>query len=493
MKLLKTKKPDPVAAEAVILPVFKSRNLEPVSAQYPGLDALIKRCKFKCAAGESIVYHQEGRLIFLLGAGAADRGKLIDVIKTVNKLVPVLKQYHIGKAVLQFLQATLLSESFFKGLFDHLFMSEYRFDKYNRDEKNAPVDIDSLYFYFHCPESAVGFSTDLIEQRRVIAESSHRTRHLVNEPAQYAHPDHMVAAFENAAAADAALTIEVLRRDQLEKEGYNGLLTVGRASRYQPALVRLSYHPPQAFKTIAVVGKGITFDTGGLNIKTGSSMYDMKCDMSGAAAVLGIMESLAALNLPLVVQGYAAIAENAVGESAFKPGDIISYKNNKTVEVVNTDAEGRLVLADALLKAVEDKPHYIVELSTLTGSVVSALGSCYAGIMGNHKKLLNLLQKAGDNVGERLWPLPLPEEYRENIKSRIAHLKNAGYGRVHTISAGLFLEQFTGRVPFAHIDIAGTAFINKPNTYFKLSGATAFGVRLVLEFLELLARQTELK
>ena len=220
-------------------------------------------------------------------------------------------------------------------------------------------------------------------------------------------------------------------------------------------------------------------------------MYDMKSDMSGAAVLLGIMQVLPRLQLPVAVYGHIPLAENLVGQYAYKPGDIITFRNKKNVEIVNTDAEGRLLLADALILAAEQKPRYIIELSTLTGSVTQALGRHLAAVMGHHKKLVAMLLNAGKNTGEQLCEFPLLESYLESIKSRIADLKNAGYGvGAGVIKAGLFLDQFVKNIPFAHIDIAGTAFLPKSEGFYARDGATGFGVRLLLEFLQMLVKST---
>jgi leucyl aminopeptidase len=239
---------------------------------------------------------------------------------------------------------------------------------------------------------------------------------------------------------------------------------------------------------VVLVGKGITFDAGGLNLKPGNSMEEMKCDMAGSAAVLGALNAVARLRLPLKVVGLAPLAENLPGRRAYKPGDIITYANKKTVEIVNTDAEGRLVLADALIVAARMKPDMIIELSTLTGAIVTALGDSYAGLFCRNRKLGAGLLLAAESSGELLWEMPLPGEYRESIVSKVADLKNANYNGASSIKAGLFLNEFVGKIPFAHLDIAGTAFLSKPNFCLKSEGATGFGVRLLVQFLQDLAR-----
>jgi leucyl aminopeptidase len=321
-------------------------------------------------------------------------------------------------------------------------------------------------------------------------EEAQLVRDLVNEIPAQVTPDTLTAAFADSARRN-HLQLDIWRRQELELNGMNGLLAVGASSCCEPALLTLSYTPPAFTRTVALVGKGITFDSGGLNLKPGNSMDEMKSDMAGAAAVLGALNAAARLRLPVRLIGLAALAENLPGRRAYKPGDVITYANKKTVEIVNTDAEGRLVLADALIVAARRKPDMIIELSTLTGAIVTALGDSFAGLMCRNKKLSAALLQAATACGERLWELPLPGEYRESITSKVADLKNANYNGASPIKAGLFLNEFTAAVPFAHIDIAGTAFLSKPNSCFSSEGATGFGVRLLVKFLQDLARLSD--
>ncbi|MCX6554955.1 MAG: M17 family metallopeptidase, partial [Candidatus Aminicenantes bacterium] len=276
----------------------------------------------------------------------------------------------------------------------------------------------------------------------------------------------------------------VFRKAELAEHGLNGLLAVGAAACSSTALIRLDWIPEKFSRTVILVGKGITFDSGGLNIKPGASMEEMKSDMAGAAAALAVMKSAAVLNLPVKLTALAPVAENMPGAAAYKPGDIITYANKKTVEIVNTDAEGRLILADALIMASREKPDAIIELSTLTGAIVTALGDGIAGLMCRDRKLRAELLQAGDACGELLWELPLFSEYRKDITAKVADLKNADYHGASSIKAGLFLNEFTGSVPFAHIDIAGTAFLSRPGFWLAAEGATGFGVRLLVEYLK---------
>jgi leucyl aminopeptidase len=494
MKISLKKKPAMRGMEAVVLPIFKSKSVPMAFNGFPELDQLALRQKFKGSAGESVVYFSTDQnvLVIAVGAGKAYSESVAGTAKCAKTVISVLQKHKIKTALLRFLQDVPLSQKFWRNFIDFLYIGSYRFETYRQSEDT--LQLKELGIWTLCKPSSEYLSSRLLQQRQLVNQSIRRTRDLVNEPASVANPDMLVKAFEQVVAESPDLSIQVLRNEQLQQQNLQGTLTVGNSSPYESAMVCIQYQPTNAVQSVALVGKGVTFDSGGLNIKTGPHMYDMKCDMSGAAAVLGLVSAIPTLEIPIAIHAFVPLAENLVGQHAFKPGDIITFKNRKTVEVVNTDSEGRLLLADALILAAETKPDFIVELSTLTGSVVSALGESLAGIMGNHKRLVSMLLKAGNNTGEWLWQLPLIEEYKESIKSKIANLKNAGYGRTAgAIKAGLFLEHFVSRRPFAHIDIAGTAFLSKANSVYLQEGATGFGVRLVLEFLELLALSEQKK
>jgi leucyl aminopeptidase len=248
--------------------------------------------------------------------------------------------------------------------------------------------------------------------------------------------------------------------------------------------VTLEYSPKGAKKTIALVGKGITFDTGGISIKPSKGMSDMKFDMSGAADVLGIIRNASKLKLPIRIIGILCLAENMPDGNSYKPGDIVRTKSGQTIEIDNTDAEGRVVLSDGLHHATTFKPDQIIDLATLTGAVVVTLGDVAAGVLGTDQELINRLQTASATTGEKIWQLPLWDEYAEDIKSSIADMKNMGVpGNAGTIAGAMLLKEFVGDIPWAHLDIAGVAFTGGRERYFTPNGGTAFGVRLVTEYL----------
>jgi leucyl aminopeptidase len=313
-----------------------------------------------------------------------------------------------------------------------------------------------------------------------VAEGAVLARDLANEPSNVATPEYL-AQRARTIAEEYGMEIEVLDRAAIEEEGLTGLATVGRSASNEPQFIVLEHRRGGDSAPVVLVGKAVTFDSGGISIKPSSGMEDMKFDMSGGAAVLGAMEAAGALDLPLNVVALVPATENLPGGSAFKPGDVLQMHSGKTVEIVTTDAEGRLILADALSYARRYEPSAVVDCATLTGACVVALGDHASGLMGNDEDLIAELQTAGETTGERAWPLPLFEEYTEQIRGDTADIKNSGGRKGGALTAGAFLKEFA-EYPWAHLDIAGTAFGNKGNAY-TAKGATGTPARLLVEFL----------
>lgn len=326
--------------------------------------------------------------------------------------------------------------------------------------------------------------SDGLARGQSIAAGVNLARDLVNEPGGSLTPV-AFARKASSVAKDAKLTAKILDAAAIKKARLGGLLGVNRGSDQQPRFVQLSYRPVgKARGHVALVGKGITFDSGGLSIKSGAGMMTMKCDMGGAAAVLGAMSTLATVAPSVRVTAYMPLTDNMLGGDATRPGDVLKIRNGKTVEVLNTDAEGRLVLADALSLASEAKPDAIVDLATLTGACMVALGPRYAGVMGTENDgWVDQVLAAGGRTGERVWQLPLPSEYRSMLDSNVADMKNIGGAHGGAITAGLFLQEFVGEgIPWAHIDIAAPAFIDAPFEEHP-KGGTGYGVRLLVDLL----------
>ncbi|MDX6287880.1 MAG: leucyl aminopeptidase [Frankiales bacterium] len=362
-----------------------------------------------------------------------------------------------------------------------LLLGGYRFRKYRTTGAQLPP-----------PESATVLThatagkdlKDAVRRAEIVCAGVALTRDLSNTPAADLHP----AALADAArtiAEDTGLAIEVLNEKALRKGGYGGLLGVGAGSENPPRLIRLAYEHPRAKKTVALVGKGVTFDSGGLSLKPAQAMEWMKADMSGAAAVIATMQVVAALKPRVNVIGYAPAAENMPGGTAIRPSDVLTMRGGKTVEVVNTDAEGRLILADAISRASEDNPDLIIDVATLTGAQLVALGSHTGAVMSNNDDLRTAIVDAAGRAGEALWPMPLPPELRPSLDSGIADLSNLGERMGGMLVAGLFLKEFVpDGVPWAHVDIAGPAY-NQGEAYgYTPKGGTGAAVRTLVQLID---------
>jgi leucyl aminopeptidase len=353
-------------------------------------------------------------------------------------------------------------------------LAAFRFDRFKSGEDDEAPRLQALRLV---GRSELG---DPAEAARIAAEAQNRARDLQSTPANFATPSFLAERAEAIAATSDALSVEVFGRTELEEKGMGGLLAVSQGGPQDPKLIVLRYAGGGSGPSLGFVGKGVTFDTGGISLKPGAGMHEMKMDMSGAAAVLEAVAAIAQLGLPLDLLAVVPSTENMPSGTAIKPGDIITQYNGTTVEVNNTDAEGRLILADALAYAVEQGAEQLVDLATLTGAVVIALGSTYAAVISNDDALAEEVRHAGEETGELTWRLPLHHEYKELMKGTVADLSNLGKQRkAGTITAGSFLEEFVGETPWAHVDIAGTAW--DVGREYLGSDASGFGVRLLVE------------
>ena len=364
-------------------------------------------------------------------------------------------------------------------LTEGLLLGSYEFNKYKTNNSEGNEIEKVIFASKQVKASTLKEETDFA---RLISESTNLARDLVNEPPMYLTP-RKLAEVASQIAKDGGLNCEIFDYAEIERRGMNGLMAVSSGSEEPPRFIHLTYEPPRkSRRSIAIVGKGITFDSGGLCLKPPDSMRTMKMDMGGSAVVLGVMKAIAVLKPSVRVHGLIAASENMTGAKAYKPDDVIRAYNGKTIEVINTDAEGRIVLSDALCYAVELKVDEIVDLATLTGACMVGLGSYTAGVMGNNQTLIDKIRKASDSVGEKTWQLPMDDELRVEIKSNVADIKNAGSRMGGAITAAMFLENFVGDVPWAHIDIAGPAFLEKESNW-NPKGGTGFGVRTIIQYI----------
>jgi len=363
----------------------------------------------------------------------------------------------------------------------------YRFAGYKTtpNARKAPVGRVAV----HVPDAADKVAKAEAKRAPVVARAVARARDWVNTPPNELRPPDFADAIAKAGDA-AGLDVEVLDERALKRGGYGGILAVGMGSAAPPRLVRIGYAPRGARRHVALVGKGVTFDTGGYAVKPAHGMWEMKSDMAGAAAVASVVLAVAGLKPKVAVTGYLPIAENMISGSAYRPGDVITMYNGLKVEVLNPDAEGRLILGDAIARACEDEPDYLLETSTLTGGQVVALGKRVAGVMGT-PELCARVQEAGERVGEPAWPMPMPDDVRKGMDSDVADISqtNANMDRAgHMLQGGIFLSQFVADdLPWAHVDIAGPSYHSGEPTGYWSKGGTGVPVRTFLELIDRIA------
>jgi len=368
------------------------------------------------------------------------------------------------------------AEALAEGIVTGTILGAYSFDRFKSkdSEDPEPAALDSLALLG--PESIAAAAEDA----RVCAEAQNRARDLQSLPSNVATPSYLANRAEEIAAAHDSLSAEIFGREEIAAKGMGGLAAVSQGGPVDPRLITLRYSGGGDGPTLAFVGKGVTFDTGGISLKPGAGMQDMKFDMSGAAAVLEAFAAIVELGLPIDLLTVVPSTENMPSGTAVKPGDVITQYNGKTVEVNNTDAEGRLILADALAWAIEQGAERVIDLATLTGAVLVALGSTYAAVISNDDELATEVSAAGEESGELVWRLPLHPEYKAMMKGTVADLSNLGSKReAGTITAASFLEEFVDGTPWAHIDIAGTAW--DVNRAYTGKGGSGYGVRLLVQ------------
>jgi leucyl aminopeptidase len=361
-----------------------------------------------------------------------------------------------------------------------ILLGSYAFDEYKTKISPPPLDAATIVGPSVKPREVRA----AVARAEVVAEAVNQARTWVNTPPRDMTPQTFAEAAQRHARG-LKLDVEVIADKALAAGGYGGIMGVGQGSANPPRLVRIAYRPFRAKRHVALVGKGITFDSGGLSLKPPDAMPKMKSDMAGAAAVVAAMVAIAKLSLRVAVTGYAPMAENMPSGSAQRPSDVVTIRGGKTVEVLNTDAEGRLILADALVRAGEDGPDLVVDIATLTGACVIALGTRVSGIMANNDRLLHEMHEVSARAGEQMWPLPLPAELREKLDSQVADIANVGAKWGAALAAGVFLKDFVAEgLDWAHLDIAGTAFNGDSAHGYTPKGGTGWGVRTLVQVVD---------
>jgi len=475
----------PEDAGTLGIPVFADLD---IPASPATIDAAWCRARgFTGKLGETIALPGEnGRTVVAVGLGERDELTTTRLRRAAGCLGRAAsRELHIATTLAS---ATGLGADGTQAVTEGLLLASYRFTRHKSSSNGNSSDLapgvapPSGLSRITLVGGPAGAATKGAARGQAMAAATALARDLANEPAGSLTPTDLANAAVEAGRA-AGLKVTVWDEKKCATERLGGILGVAAGSDEPCRFVRLEYTPKAAKTrgTLALVGKGITFDSGGLSLKSGEGMMTMKSDMSGAAAVLAAMAALPAFAPPVRVVGYLCCTENMPSGKATKPGDVLVTRNGKTIEVLNTDAEGRLVLADGLAVAVEERPDAVVDIATLTGAIVSALGKKVAGVMGTSEPLIEQARAAGDRVGEPLWPLPIPEEYRSQIDSEVADMKNIGSGPQNgAITGAMVLKEFVGDVPWAHLDIAGTARTESDDSFVS-KGCTGWGARLLID------------
>lgn len=472
------KKPSAIKDE-VFIKVVSEEFLK--SSTIEAIKDLEKTKDFKAKNGQSSQTVIDSKIVTIIGCGSEK--KISDLtIQTLGGHISALSNSMKVKEVVVDITSgikknPLSEDKFAANLAFGAKLQNYRFSKYFHDKKEGKdSSLKDLSINVNDPKS----SQESYKELELIAENVTFVRDLVSEPANVLNPTNYAKICKNLTSV--GLEVEVLGEKEMKQLGMNSLLGVGQGSEQESQLVILKWNGSKKKddQPIAFVGKGVTFDTGGISIKPATNMEDMKTDMGGSAVVVGLLRLLAQRKANVNAVGVIGLVENMPSGTAQRPGDVVTSMSGQTIEVINTDAEGRLVLADALhYTNINFKPKFIVDLATLTGAIIIALADIYAGLFSNDDKLSKQLEEAGKKVGENVWRLPIGEEYDKMIDSDIADMKNVGSGRgAGSITAAQFLHRFIGKTPWAHLDIAGVTWRGKGNP-LATKGASGFGVRLL--------------
>ncbi|HYK05448.1 MAG TPA: leucyl aminopeptidase [Thermoanaerobaculia bacterium] len=440
----------------------------------------IEDAKFQGRNEESVtILAKQPRKVTLLGLGKSEALTHRGVRAAVTAAGRIAKKQRDAKIALLFpyVLPNMNADETALAIADAMAQSDYKYDAYitpKKDDKKIAITATVI-----APEAD---AKKLNARAKALAEAVRTVRDLANEPCNLLTPTRLADRAKEV-CAEAGVKCTVYGRKEIERMKMGGLIAVNRGSIEEPRFVVMEYAPRKAKEHVALVGKGITFDSGGISIKSSEKMEEMKFDMCGAAAVIGIMEAAAKLELPVKLTGIFAATDNLPSGSAYKPGEIITMMNGKTVEIVNTDAEGRMILGDALHYASQLKPDHLLDYATLTGACVVALGSEAAGLFSNNDELARKLIESGERTGDRVWRLPAWDEYKELIRSEWADMKNSGGRWGGAVSAAVFLKEFVDCPSWAHLDIAGTAYAES-ETPREARGSTAAGVRVTIDFLQ---------
>lgn len=479
-------------ADVLVLPLWQGKKGAEWAADCTfiadKIQPILKSGDFKGSEGEILLLYIQGepeKRVFLLGLGEKQKLSLESLRRSYGTLTKycLSKKFDSLNLVVPIDDTEMLPENkLIKGLTEGLLLPNYHFMGL-KTPPSKPSDAVSLLKTVHLIGLKESSNLKVVKHVLAECEAVYYARNLVNDNADRVTPEHLATSAKQLAKEYPHLKTSVFDKKRIQKEKMGLLLAVGRGSAVDPYFIVIEYKGnPKSKDHTVIVGKGVTYDTGGLNIKV-NGMETMKCDMGGAAACLGTMMAIGKLQPKVNVTAVIPTTENSVNAHSFKPGDVYVGYAGKSVEVINTDAEGRLILADALAYAADKlKPSRIIDLATLTGAIEIALGSEATGLMASDDDLANSLIEVGEETGERVWRMPLYEEYKDKLKSDVADMKNWNGRSASSSVAAVFLREFVGDVPWAHLDIASTAYLSESKKYLP-KYATGVGVRLLMEFL----------
>ncbi|MBI2551108.1 leucyl aminopeptidase [Candidatus Uhrbacteria bacterium] len=480
-----------VTTPVLVLPWFSGGKTQPAETMLVDkhLGQMLSRYAeeehFEGKAAQTLLIRTDGKIgaarVILLGMGEKKKLTPEIVRQAAGTAMNCLKGAKTASATIIFFgKGKTQFESYATAMVEGLLLASYAFGRYKKEEGVPPEEVTIAL----ADAALVRLAEKIRPRAEALARATIFARDLVNTPGAHLSPKELVEETRKLVEGVPQVEMEVFDKAQLTEMGAGGLLGVAQGSDHEPYLVHLTYKPKKASKQrIALVGKAITFDSGGLSLKPTKYMLSMKCDMAGAAAVIGLFSIINELSPTVEVHGYFGACENMPSGKALRPGDVVTAMNGKTIEIHDTDAEGRVTLADVLTFALKSEPTAIIDLATLTGACLVALGEEVVGVMGNDQKLIKMVMDSAQATGEKMWQLPLEEAYKRDLKSEIADYKNLGSPWGGSVTAGLFLQEFVGGKPWAHLDIAGPAFAEKPiNSYMK-HGGTGWGVRTLAEVL----------
>ncbi|MBU5592117.1 leucyl aminopeptidase [Clostridium sp. MSJ-4] len=470
-------------ADGLIYPLFQDDSEENICGCVKSqVDKLKKAGKFKGEAGElfyTVKEVEDGfQYTLLLGLGKKEALSSETIRLAYAKALKKVKELKLNNVLVKMFESNeVCIKRRVKAIYEGMILANYKFDKYLSEKKESSI---KEVFIKGIKEEDKVKAEEALGEAKVLASAVIEARELVNEPANFLDPKELAKRAKNI-GKEYGFQVEVHEKDKIEELGMHSFMEVAKGSSRDPRLIVMRYFGDEANKEdiLGLVGKGLTYDSGGYSIKPTDGMVTMKSDMGGAAAVIGAMASIAKMKLKINVVAVVAACENMISGKAYKPGDIISSMAGKTIEVLNTDAEGRLTLIDAVHYAIEkEKASKVVDVATLTGAVLVALGNTTTGVVTNNNDFYKELEKASELSGEKVWQLPAFDEYKKLIKSDIADLKNIGGRNAGTITAGLFIGEFVQNKPWLHLDIAGTAWSESEKEYLS-KGGTGAGVRIL--------------